>query len=219
MMMSTLKTLNVIGINRNVNVNGYSAVVLGEENGDRKMQIVIGVAEAQAIEVMLLGIKPPRPLTHDLYVSTLEKFGIQVEKIELKMLPGDVYAAEILAYDGAKRVSIDARASDAIALALRWKIPVVASDEMLDSVGLKCSVKQPLIRPQAIVTVDKPTATNGFDGISSDTLRLKLKEAARTEHYELASAIKTELDRRKMENNDGNINGLNSQEEYKNEKS
>jgi hypothetical protein len=217
MMMSTLKTLNVIGITRNVNANGYSAVILGEEDGDRKLQIVIGVAEAQAIEIMLLGIKPPRPLTHDLYVSTLDQFGIKVEKIELKLLD-DVYAAEIVAYDGIRRISIDARASDAIALALRWKIPVVASEQMLNSVGLKCAVRPPLIRQQAIVKLDKPES-NGFDGISSDSLRIKLKEAARTEHYELASAIKAELDRRKTIINDGNINGLNSEEEYKNEKS
>lgn len=218
MKMSTLKTLNVVGITRNVSANGYSAVVLEEEEGDRKLQIVIGAAEAQAIEIVLLALTPPRPLTHDLYVTSLESFGVQIEKVVLKLMTGDVYAADIVAYDGLRRISLDARASDAIAIALRKKIPIMASQQMLDAVGLKCNSLKPQHSQSTIVNIQR-TKTNEFDGISSESLRVKLKEAARTEHYELASAIKAELDRRKMGNNDGNINGINSEEEYKNEES
>jgi hypothetical protein len=206
---------------RNNSANGFYAVVLEEMDGARRLQIVIGASEAHAIECVLCGIKPPRPLTHDLYVNTLNEFAINVESVVIKLLTGGVYAATILASDGIRTVSLDSRSSDALAIAVRLNVPIYASEEMLDAVGMKMPASHASTRTQSCQKEKSinEDSTEAIKDMSDEQLRMRIKEAARTEHYELASLLKSELDRRKNENVDNNINVNNLEEENKHEKS
>lgn len=128
--------LKLIGITYNQIESGVYAVILEEVNGERRIPIVIGYAEAQAIECKLQEVKPPRPLTHDLMKSILDKFTLTLQAVEIYKLPNGVFAADLLVEgpDGELR-RIDSRSSDALALAIRTDAPIYTSTEVLEESG------------------------------------------------------------------------------------
>lgn len=110
-----------------------SIVYLKEKNGDRELPILIGLSEAQSIMMVLQGIKSPRPMTHDLIVSLIKAFGLEVERIVINDLKDNTYYARIILSDESKNTmySIDARPSDSIAIALRVRAPIFISEYVL----------------------------------------------------------------------------------------
>jgi len=112
--------LNVLGISYSQTQTGAYALVLGEENGNRRIPIIIGGFEAQAIAVQLEDMKPPRPLTHDLFYNFAIEYGIVVETVFIFRLEEGIFYSKLVCTNGGKRVELDARTSDAIALALRF---------------------------------------------------------------------------------------------------
>jgi len=191
--------LNVLGISYSQTQTGAYALVLGEENGERRIPIIIGGFEAQAIAIQLEGLKPHRPLTHDLFYNFAMQYGIVVESVYIFRLEEGVFYSKLVCTNGGKRVELDARTSDAIALALKFGCPIYTTADILDRAG--------------IVFVNEPQATSGQPSTVRDTAKKKpdlqrmniselenqLNEAIVNENYEQASKLRDEIKRRKGE--------------------
>lgn len=190
--------LSILGISYNQTRSGAYALILSEEGGKRRVPIIIGASEAQAIAIHLEGLKPPRPLTHDLFLSFSEAFNISLEEILIYNMKEGVFFSEIVFNDGKNRVRIDARTSDAVALAIRFEAPVYIVPKVLDEAGLEIEVKE-----------EQVSIEDGDDGMSPEDLRIAdlseqelqiaMQGAIDDENYELASVLKEELDRRNNE--------------------
>lgn len=201
--MSKIK-LNVLGISYSQTQTGAYALVLTEENGERRIPIIIGGFEAQAIAIQLEGLKPPRPLTHDLFLNYSMAFGINLKEVNIYRLEEGVFYSKLICNNGGKDITIDARTSDAIALALRFKCDIYTSEEILRKSGIVIDIEKDS------ETLDlKSTITNSeiipdaededydFSELEVVDLEELLEEAVKNEEYERASKLRDELNRRK----------------------
>ena len=133
----SLVRLNIKGISYSQTQNGAYALILSEEDGERKLPIVIGAFEAQSIAIALENeIRPPRPLTHDLFKTFADRFGIVVKQVIIHKLVDGVFYSSIIAERGADEEILDARTSDAIALALRFNAPIFTYKDILNQAGI-----------------------------------------------------------------------------------
>jgi len=199
--------LNVLGISYSQTQSGAYALILTEENGERRIPIIVGGFEAQSIAIELEGLKPPRPLTHDLFVSFSKSYDIQIKEILIYKLEEGVFFSQLLCDDGSKKITLDARTSDAIALALRFKCPIYTTEEIINKAGIvldfekegdKADSGDPKDFEEDIFseTIDeKPTSTE-FKSLNVEELKKLLSEAVANEDYEKASLIKNEIDKR-----------------------
>lgn len=201
--MSKIK-LNVLGISYSQTQSGAYALVLAEEEGERRIPIIIGGFEAQAIAIQLEGLKPPRPLTHDLFLSFASAFGISIKEINIYKLEEGVFYSKLICEDREKQMTVDARTSDAIALALRFRCSIYTTEEILSKSGIVIDIE-----PES--SEDKPSSTSKlFTDPSSGTrragdelrdfsiseLKEMLQDAVKNENYERASDIRDEINRR-----------------------
>jgi len=203
--MSKIK-LNVLGISYSQTQSGAYALVLTEEEGDRRIPIIVGGFEAQAIAIQLEGLKPPRPLTHDLFLNFATSFKIDLLEVNIYKLEEGVFYSKMLCDNGSDRITIDARTSDAIALALRFKCPIYTSEEIMERAGIvlefsKESKDQPA--EKETITADPtqapsttPRDTEEYKSYSDKELHEMLQEAIGEEDYERASMIRDEINRR-----------------------
>ena len=185
--------LNVLGISYSQTQTGAYALVLGEENGNRRIPIIIGGFEAQSIAIQLEGLKPPRPLTHDLFYNFATQYGIVVESVYIFRLEEGVFYSKLFCTNGGKRVELDVRASDAIALALRFGCPIYTTAEILDRAGI-VFINEPQ-QPSSVRETAKKKPDLQQMNISE--LENKLNEAIVNENYEQASKLRDEIKRRK----------------------
>ena len=185
--------LNVLGISYSQTQSGAYVLVLGEENGNRRIPIIIGGFEAQAIAVQLQGTKLPRPLTHDLFHKFALDYGITVESVYIFRMEEGVFYSKLVCTNGDKRIELDARTSDAIALALRFQCPIIAASEIVDRAGIVFT-NEPQPPPLFREKVKKKTDLNQMD---LSELENMLNEAVTSENYEQASKIRDEIQRRK----------------------
>lgn len=193
------RQLKLIGITYNQIESGVYAVILQEVDGERRIPIIIGFPEAQAIECRLQEIVPPRPLTHDLMADIMDRFGIRLELVEIYKLPNGVFGAHLNMTNGVEKHVVDSRSSDAIALAIRVGAPIVTTEEVLSEVGFVPDAK-PAGRSRVAGKASKggrPSRQSDFDTRTDDELAADMQAAAENENYELAARIKAELDRRK----------------------
>jgi hypothetical protein len=197
--------LNVLGISYSQTQSGAYALILTEENGDRRIPIIVGGFEAQAIAIELEGLKPPRPLTHDLFLSFAKVYGITIKEVVIYKLEEGVFYAQLLCDNGDEKITLDARTSDAIALALRFKCPIYTTEEIIAKAGIVLefdkeseSGKNPEPEKTDPVKEEKPKKDikKDFSAISLDDLKKMMDEAIANENYEKASAIKEEIERR-----------------------
>ena len=203
--MSKIK-LNVLGISYSQTQSGAYALVLTEEDGDRRIPIIVGGFEAQAIAIQLEGLKPPRPLTHDLFLNFATSFKIDLLEVNIYKLEEGVFYSKMLCDNGSDKITIDARTSDAIALALRFKCPIFTSEEIMERAGIvlefsKEQKDQPADKdPMAADTTKAAPATardtEEYKSFSDKELHEMLQEAVGEEDYERASMIRDEINRR-----------------------
>ena len=200
--------LNVLGISYSQTQSGAYALVLAEEDGNRRIPIIVGGFEAQAIAIELEGLAPPRPLTHDLFRNFSKAYGIRIVEVNIHKLEDGVFFANILCDNGDTRITLDARTSDAIALALRFQCPIYTTEEIVEKAGIvldfeKGSPFEPNVgpkeskkstAPQKIRTSDK--GKSGLSDIPIEELKRMLADAVAKEDYEKASEIKDEISRR-----------------------
>jgi bifunctional DNase/RNase len=206
----SLVRLNIKGISYSQTQNGAYALILSEENGDQKLPIVIGAFEAQSIAIALeKEIMPPRPLTHDLFKTFAKRYGIAVKQVIIhKLLDGVFYSSIICEREGIEEI-IDARTSDAIALALRFDAPIFTYKNILDKAGIKSETapnKNDLSKKAAIVIEQLLTSDNkesvistreDFSKHSLKQLKKMLEEAVNNEEYEKAVSIRDEVSKRR----------------------
>jgi bifunctional DNase/RNase len=206
--MSKIK-LNVLGISYSQTQTGAYALVLTEENGERRIPIIIGGFEAQAIAIQLEGLKPPRPLTHDLFLNFATSFGVNLLEVNIYRLEEGVFYSQLICNNGKSNISIDARTSDAIALALRFKCPIYTTEEILQKSGIVIDIesedKMQTQKPTEDDSSDKKApdlssmSSYEFEDLDVEALEVLLDEAIKKEEYEKASIIRDEINKRKKD--------------------
>ncbi len=190
--MSKVK-LKVLGLSYSQTQSGAYALVLAEEKGDRRIPIIIGGFEAQAIAIELEALKPPRPLTHDLMVNFAMAFKIELVEVNIHRLEEGIFYSELLCDNGATRIKIDARTSDAVALAIRFGCPIYTTEAILDKAGIILPVEDK-IRTDKSEKTTKPASKFGQNSIAE--LQQMLDKAIENENYEEASQIRDEINKR-----------------------
>jgi bifunctional DNase/RNase len=199
----TLIPLKIKGISYSQTQNGAYALILTEIDGERKLPIVIGAFEAQSIAIALeKDIKPPRPLTHDLFKNVASRYSIDISKIIIhKLIDGVFYASIVCVRDGVEEV-IDSRTSDAIALALRFNAPIFTYKNILEKAGIILDVndekqaKKLSGKPEPKAIVQDTKADQSLSKKSLDALKKELDKAVATEDYERAAQIRDEISKR-----------------------
>jgi len=192
--------LNVLGLSVSQTQTGAYALVLAEENGDRRIPIIIGPVEAQSIAIQLEGLHPPRPLTHDLFKNIAHAFQIDLIEVIIYKLEEGIFYSELICEQNGSSVAIDSRTSDAVALALRFKCPIFTSEEILSKAGIVIEVSDELEENDNSDDFDPQNPEARYDIQNIDELELLLREAIQAENYELASEIRDEIARRKKGN-------------------
>lgn len=192
--------LEIVGLSYSQTQSGAYALVLGESAGSRRLPIIIGGFEAQAIAIELEKMTPTRPLTHDLFKSFSETFSIEVTEILIYNLVEGIFYAKLVCTDGTKEVEIDARTSDAIALAVRFNCPIYTYEFILKSAGIVLDDESlPSNEPAMVSLAEVETNPEGeYQSKSTEELKNLLQKALDDEQYELASKIRDEINTRKQ---------------------
>lgn len=183
--------LDIMALSHSVTQSHNYAVVLGEEFGKRRLPIVIGGFEAQAIAVALENMTPNRPLTHDLFKNTLETFDINLKEVIINNLLDGIFYAQLVCELNGMTETIDARTSDAIALAVRYNCPIYTYENILESAGV--------ILEEEETATGKTQKKSSTETLSIAALEAKLKEALEKEEYERAAELRDVINSRKNE--------------------
>jgi len=192
--------LEILGLSSSQSQTGSFALILGEVGGNRRLPIIIGMFEAQAIAIEIEEIAPNRPMTHDLFKSFAQGFEIDLDQIFISDLKEGVFFAQIHASLGAKEMEFDSRPSDAIAIALRFDVPIYTNEKILSEAGIIISEEEEeeegegeeLVEKAAeILKVEKPLGES-----TVDELNVLLESALKKEDYEVAAKVRDEINRK-----------------------
>ncbi len=193
--------LDIVGLSYSQTQSGAYALVLGEVNGRRRLPIIIGSFEAQAIAIEIEKMTPSRPLTHDLFKSFAQAYHINIQEIIIYNLVDGIFYAKLICTDGKKVIEIDARTSDAIAMAVRFECPIYTYEFILSSAGIVIEGNDFVYLENINDPHDeKPMSTasgNNYSSLSTEELKTKLQEALTDEAYEKAAKLRDELNKRK----------------------
>jgi len=196
--MSKLQ-VDILGLSTSPHTNGAYALILYEVEGKRKLPIIIGGFEAQAIALKLENIKPPRPFTHDLFKHVADAYDLHVNEVFIDELHNETFYAKVICEMGGVVHEIDARPSDAIAIAVRFNAPIYVSEEIMNEAGIV--EEQPKEGEEAAVSEELPEKSVEEELQSSVSpeadLQKKLEEAIDREDYEEAARIRDDLSRLK----------------------
>ena len=194
--------LDIVGLSYSQTQSGAYALVLGEVSGRRRLPIIIGSFEAQAIAIEIEKMTPSRPLTHDLFKSFALAYHINVQEIIIYNLVDGIFYSKLICSDGKKVIEIDARTSDAIALAVRFECPIFTYEFILSTAGIVIEGNdfvylENMNEPGSEDNTVPSTPGSSYAGLSIEELKSKLSEALADEQYEKAAKIRDELNRRK----------------------
>ena len=184
--------LNILGLSYSQTQSGAYALVLAEEDGDRRIPIIIGGIEAQSIAIKLEGLEPPRPLTHDLFFNFSSAFDIKITEVVIYKLEEGIFFSELICISNSEEIHIDSRTSDAVALALRFNCPIYTYEEIIDKAGIVLEIGSKETGKTKVT--GRPTSTLGKR--TNEELQQMLDEAISREQYEKASEIKEEMNKR-----------------------
>jgi bifunctional DNase/RNase len=199
----SLIQLNIKGISYSQSRTGAYALVLNEVGGSRTLPIVIGAFEAQSIAIALESeISPPRPLTHDLFVSLSNIYQIKIKQVIIhKLIDGIFYSSLICERDKVEEI-IDSRTSDAIALAVRFDAPIFTYENILDKAGIEMKNDEFLAQEEKEDAFleemfnELENLTDSFEQLSKEELNKQLEDAVENEDYELAARLRDEIEKR-----------------------
>ncbi len=199
--------LDIVGLSYSQTQSGAYALVLGEMNGRRRLPIIIGGFEAQAIAIEIEKMTPTRPLTHDLFKSFATSFHIQIQEVIIYNLVDGIFYAKLLCTGpGKQQVEIDARTSDAIALAVRFDCPIYTYEFILATAGIVVEGNDfvflgKMDEQEETVEGTSPSGSKAnLSQLSDDELQKQLKDALTEEAYERAARIRDELSKRRGSN-------------------
>lgn len=201
--------LKLLGLSYSQLQTGAYALLLSEEHGCRKIPIVIGVSEAQSIAIKMEGIAPPRPLTHDLFVSFAHAFGVKLVEVFIYKFEDGIFYSELTFTDGSRSIQLDARTSDAIAIAMRTHAPIYTTREVIDKTGF--------VIDEDTNSEDRDFGGDDYNGIEPgadyfaepklenyaiEELERTLQQLIDDENYEEAARVNEILQKKRSENND-----------------
>ncbi len=185
--------LQVINITNSQAQVGAFAMLLGEVNGERQLPIIIGPAEARATALYLKGVKTPRPLTHDLFITSLTILGSSLIRVLIYKAKDGIFYSYIYLKKDEEIIRIDARTSDAIALAVRANCPILIYESILEQECLHLSSEE---RTRSEKTDNDDEEEYDLPGATSGTLEEALEQAIKDENYELAARIRDQINSR-----------------------
>jgi len=191
--------LDIIGISYSQSQSGAYALILGENDGKRRLPIIIGGFEAQSIAIELEKMKPSRPLTHDLFKNFAETFSILINEVIIYKFVEGVFYAKLVAFDGSKNSEIDARTSDAVAIAVRFDCPIYTYETILTAAGvlLDDDSAMELEKEDSVKEALEDETFSDFTHLSTEEINQLLLGAIDDEDYEKASKLRDELKKRK----------------------
>lgn len=189
--------MEIIGMSYSQSQSGAYALILGEHGGARRLPIIIGGFEAQAIAVELEKMKPSRPLTHDLFKNFAEHYNIFIKEVIIDKFLEGVFFAKLVCIQGNDETEIDARTSDAVALAIRFRCPVYTYENIMSEAGIIMEDKAEELIDQAEEPFSVPAEEGEYGEMPLDELNELLQKAVGNEDYEKASNIRDEINRRK----------------------
>ena len=194
--MSKIK-LEIVGLSYSQTQSGAYALVLSEVEGNRRLPIIIGGFEAQAIAIELEKMVPTRPLTHDLFKNFATTFNIQVKEVVIYNLVEGIFYSKLVCELNGEVTEIDARTSDAIAIGVRFKCPVYTFENILSSAGILLDETSE-IGDEALFSESEEIETpeDTISTVSLEELETQLNQAIANEDYELASKIRDEINKR-----------------------
>lgn len=192
--------LKVMGISFNPVNNDAFALLLAEENGPMRIPIIIGTPEAQAIAIRMEGVHPPRPMTHDLFCSFAHAFGVRLREVFIYKFEDGIFSSEITFSDGQRQVVLDARTSDAVAIAMRTGAPIYTTREIIDQTGIE--IPEDNSEDSSSVTETPAPDEPRVENLAVEELEKMLESLIAEENYEQASQI-SELIKRKRSASDG----------------
>jgi uncharacterized protein len=190
--------LEILGISYSQSQSGAYALILGEDGEKRRLPIIIGSFEAQAIAIELEKMKPSRPLTHDLMKNFAQTFNIIIKEVIIYKFSEGIFYSKLICFDGIKEVEIDSRTSDAVALAVRFKCPIFTYESILSAAGIVLQDEEKDISEEH----DQPSSVESipvsdYENYSVKELEDLLMAAIDEEAYEKASKIRDEINKRK----------------------
>lgn len=189
--------LDIVALSHSVTQSHNYAVVLGEQDGTRRLPIVIGGFEAQAIAVAMESMTPNRPLTHDLFKNTLEVFDVELKEVVINNLLDGIFYARLICMKGGEAIEIDSRTSDALAMAVRFNCPIYTFEFILDAAGVVLDESDIEQQEQSEDTrSSRPKKQTSIKTMSIDELNKQLDEVLANEDYEKAAEIRDEINRR-----------------------
>lgn len=202
----SLVRMNIKGISYSQTQNGAYALILSEIDGERKLPIVIGAFEAQSIAIALeKEIRPPRPLTHDLFKNFADRFDIVIKQVIIHKLVDGVFYSSLICQREDKEETIDARTSDAISLALRFNAPIFTYKNILDKAGIflktselseETGASESMMVDDLIQNKEKPSSKSNYSKLPLQELNTLLDKAVAQEDYETAAKLRDEISKR-----------------------
>ena len=200
--------LEIIALSHSVTQSHSFAVVLGEVDGTRRLPIVIGGFEAQAIAVALDNMKPSRPLTHDLMKTVCDTFALELQYIYISKLLDGVFYSNLVFSNSIETVEIDSRTSDALALAVRFECPIYVNENILEEAGVEADANldggtpgaegdlEKKIEELTAISSQQPGSSTSYNDMTTEELNAALTHAIDHEDYERAARIRDELNKR-----------------------
>ncbi len=189
--------LEIVALSHSITQTHSYAVVLGEVNGLRRLPIVIGGFEAQAIAVALERMQPSRPLTHDLMKNFMNAFNVELMEIVINDLQEGIFYSKLVCINEHDTVEIDSRTSDALALAVRFGCPIYTFDNILESAGILMEDNNKKKGEVAVEQTVSSSSKENLQSLSLDELQTLLNEVLEQEDYLRAISIRDELNKRK----------------------
>jgi len=189
--------LEILGMSYSQSQSGAYALILGEADGKRRLPIIIGGFEAQAIAIELESMKPARPLTHDLVKRVADAFHITVLEVIINKFHEGVFYAQLACDDGKQTIEIDSRTSDAVALALRFKCPIYTYEKIMSQAGVVVQDEKEKEMKEKSQRTPGDDEGSPFEQYTTKELEDLIGKAIEKEEYEKASQIRDEINKRK----------------------
>ncbi|EJF54178.1 hypothetical protein SapgrDRAFT_2519 [Saprospira grandis DSM 2844] len=188
--------LEIVALSHSLAQSQNYAVVLGEMEGSRRLPIVIGGFEAQAIAVAMEGMQASRPMTHDLFRNTIDTLNVELQEVIISNLVDGIFYANLVFIQNGKTIEIDSRSSDALALAVRFECPVYTYEFILEQAGIVLEEETEREMEEAKNRRQEQQKSRSLEDLSLEELEQKLNEVLQAENYEQAAKIRDEMNRR-----------------------
>lgn len=200
--MTNKVKLSILGISFSQVQAGAYALIFAEENGIRRLPIVIGTPEAQSIALVMENMTPPRPLAHDLIYNIFESLSIELLEVFIYKFEDGAFFAELLLRQNNQEFRIDSRTSDAVAIALRTHSPIFTTETIMQNMAIVFDEKEVVPTDFQNKDMEVEEIMENMEEIKIDALKKRLEEAIKDEDYELATKLRDEINRRKDTKND-----------------